>query len=1171
MRITGGRLRLSASDVANFLACQHLTRLDLLRARGQLHPPHEFDIGFADLIERGDVHERAVLDRFLADGRDVAVIGSLPETAAAAATREAIQEGADVIYQGVLGHDRSQDEPPLLGRPDFLVRADLLDAPDGEPRPRGPHYEVVDAKLARSAKARAVAQTAFYSYLLAGVQQIRPRWMHLALGNGQFASFKVDDYAAYERQTRRVLAGFIAADPGENPPSDPYPDPVEHCVICRWSEFCADRRRRDDDLSLVAGITAGQRRALKAAGVVTRRGFAGLADLPVLDRVSRDSLLRAQAQARLQVASEDEGKIRYELTDPERDDGGALVPNRGLLALPEPAPGDLFFDIEGARYYSEDGREFGLQYLFGIVDTADPDSAGTPRYTQIWSFDRRGEKRAFEELIDFITSRRELHPDLHVYHYNHYEPTAVDHLTELHETRQEAVGRLMGRFATREDEVDDLFRLGVFVDLYRVVRQGVRAGVESYSIKRLEPLCGYTRRVDLREATVNLIALEAAFDDGTASDDRDRQQIVAGYNEDDCRAALALRDWLEEQRAELARRLGEDLPRPVVAEQVRAAEDPEVTRIRAALLAGLPDDPAARTSEQRARALLADLVDWHRRENKPAWWRYFYVRTLSPDELIGEPDALGGLTGGGIVGQVRKSEVRRFGFPPQEHRFSRGDTAYDPATSRTWSVVAVDDALGVIDLRVGVGYDGPLPAALLCGGPVDVRNQRGRLRDLGDRVTREGLDRRDPAIALLLRLRPADGRGGPLRHDGETADDAAVRLALTLRGSYLPIQGPPGTGKTFTAAEQILELITRGGTVGITGPSHAVICNLIAEVCSHASPRGITPRIGQHADRDNPYLHPRATMMSYDRLERALRDGEVDIAAGTTWTWSREQFAGSAGTLFVDEAGQLSLADVLAVAGAAQNLVLVGDPQQLAQPSQATHPPGAGVSALEHILGDRATMPADAGLLIDRTWRMHPTLCRYTSEVFYDGKLTGVDGLERQEILGDRPTRGSGLRILEVPHEGNANASPEEAGQVARLVRDLLGRGWHDRRGERLPLGPDQILIVTPYNAQIRAIQDALARAGCPAGARVGTVDKFQGREAPVAIYSMATSSAHQAPRGLEFLYDRHRLNVATSRARAMAIIVASPDLVRVSCRTPRQMSLVNALCRAWEAGGVLR
>src|SRR6516165_12357961 len=274
----------------------------------------------------------------------------------------------------------------------------------------------------------------------------------------------------------------------------------------------------------------------------------------------------------------------------------------------------------------------------------------------------------------------------------------------------------MGRFATREDEVDDLFRLGVFVDLYRVVRQGIRAGVESYSIKRLEPLCGYVRRVDLREATVNLIAFEAALEDGTADGDRERQRIVGGYNEDDCRAALALRDWLEERRAELARRLGADLPRPVVIEEARATEDPEVTRIRAALVAGLPAAPADRTGDDQARALLADLIDWHRREAKPAWWRYFYVRTLSSEELIGEPDALGGLAGGDIVGTVKRSDVRRFSFPPQEHRFSDGQTAFDPITGKSWSIHRVDDALGVIDLKVGSGYGGPLPAALVEGG-----------------------------------------------------------------------------------------------------------------------------------------------------------------------------------------------------------------------------------------------------------------------------------------------------------------------------------------------------------------------------------------------------------------------------------------------------------------------
>ena len=870
---------------------------------------------------------------------------------------------------------------------------------------------------------------------------------------------------------------------------------------------------------------------------------------------------------RLQVASEDVGHVQYELLDPERDDTGLLIPNRGLLALPEPVPGDLFFDIEGAPFYSEDGKEFGLQYLFGIVDTADTDEVGAPRYTPIWCFDRQGEKRAFEEMIDFITERRKHNPSLHVYHYTHYEPTSVDHLTELHETRQEAVGRLMGRFATREDEVDDLFRLGVFVDLYRVVRQGIRAGVQNYSIKRLEALCGYTRRMDLRQATHSLIAFEAALEDGTAEGTGETKRAIAAYNEDDCRAALALRDWLEQRRAELARRLEEDLPRPAAVEKVHAPEDPEVTRIRAALLAGLPAELSKRTNQENAKALLADLIDWHRREAKPVWWRYFYLRTLSDSELTEEPDALGGLASGHITGHVKRSVVRRFSFPPQEHRFSQGDIVDDPATGKGWSIWALDDEHGTIDLKIGRDYSGPLPSALVEGGPVDTWTQAQRLRDLGDRVAREGVSGQDAATALLQRLPPAADNvvGGPLRRVNETATEAAVRLVVALRDSCLPIQGPPGTGKTFTGAQQILALIAQGRTAGITGPSHAVIHNLIEAVCRHAASRGITPRIGQRADNDNPYLHPGATTMSYDKLERALRGGELDVAAGTTWMWARKEFAGSVDTLFVDEAGQMSLANVLAVAGGARNLILLGDPQQLAQPSQAAHPPGAGVSALEHILGEHATMPAGAGLLLERTWRMHPQLCRYTSEVFYDDKLTSVDGLQRQQILGDLPPRGSGLRVVEVPHEGNANASPEEASQVMHLIRDLLARNWRDKRGEQHPIGADQILVVTPYNAHIRAIEDSLVKVGCSAGVKIGTVDKFQGREAPVAIYSMATSSADDAPRGMEFLYDPHRLNVATSRARAMAIIVASPDLIRVSCHTPRQMYWANALCQAWE------
>ncbi len=333
MRLVDGQVRLAASDVANFLACRHLTRLDLLHARGLIDPPHVYDAGFNDLVKRGEVHEKEVLRGFRDRGLTVVEIPPSQGNVAdgAAATRSALSSGVDVVYQGVLSRaPGAHGQPALLGFPDFLVRAELIPAPDGEPRPGGGrgHYEVVDAKLARSAKGRAVAQTAFYSQLLAGVQGgVAPRWLHLALGTGELASFRVSDFAAYERQTRRLLAGFIDADTGANPPADTYPEPVEHCAICRWSEACTARRRADDDLSLVAGITRGQRRGLKAAGIETRRGLAATDPVPALRGTSRESLERARSQAILQVASEDAGAIGYQLLAPSVGSGATALAN----------------------------------------------------------------------------------------------------------------------------------------------------------------------------------------------------------------------------------------------------------------------------------------------------------------------------------------------------------------------------------------------------------------------------------------------------------------------------------------------------------------------------------------------------------------------------------------------------------------------------------------------------------------------------------------------------------------------------------------------------------------------------------------------------------------------------------------------------------------------------
>ena len=839
-----------------------------------------------------------------------------------AATEDALSRNVDVVYQGTLQrNDR-------LGISDFLIRADLLNGGQG--------YEVVDAKLARSAKAQAVLQSAFYSRLLQEILGIQPRNMHLALGNSEWVTFRVKDFAAYERQIDRLFRDFAEPEP-IFPSADTYPEPVEHCAVCRWQSACVTRRRADDDLCLVAGMSSRQRKSLKAIGIATRRGFAALNEPPTLPHIGKESMAKAHAQARLQVRGEERGEWLWEFVEPERTDEGELTPNRGLLALPEPVKGDLFFDIEGARYYSEDGKEFGLQYLFGIVDSADLDDEGKPRYHAFWAFDRAGERDAFQNVIDFMADRLALHPTAHVYHYNHYEPTALDHLAELHLTREDVLRQLMGRFATREDELDNLLRRLVFVDLYRVVRQGIRASVESYSIKRLEPFYEYVRDVELTEVNERALLFEMALDEGEAADDIDGRRVMQGYNEDDCRSTLALRDWLELRRADLASELAQELPRPTPPELPEVQPDPDLRMLREALLENLPDE-IERTPAQRAKALMADLLEFHRRDDKPKWWRYFHLsRDLADEELFEESDAVAGLVFEGVGEQVKKSKLYRYRFPAQEHGFRDGDPAEDPRSGNLWTIYEIDDATGVLSiLRGPTKLDEPHPSALIEPRPqyrktthaASLRALAQRTLDVGD-----GEWPRSAAFDLLLRRRPnADGKGeGPLRRPDEDDVAAGRRLAANLSNSCLPVQGPPGTGKTYTGARQIIDLASEGKSVGVTANSHAVICNVLDEVDKLARLDQLSIRIGQKRGDDERWVNRAATdadlvYTSNGKVRDALRAHDVDVVGGTTWVWTDPDLEAIVDVLLVDEAGQMSLADALACARAAEAWFYSGIP-----------------------------------------------------------------------------------------------------------------------------------------------------------------------------------------------------------------------------------------------------
>ncbi|MGA3124272.1 MAG: TM0106 family RecB-like putative nuclease [Polyangiaceae bacterium] len=1129
MKVEHGQLRLAATDVSKFTACVHATAQDLAVQKGARKPPPYFPDPAAELLrKRGYDHEAAYLSTLRTSCSVEAISDHSPD--AVAITLDAMKRGVDVVYQGTLQHTSR-----WFGRPDFLRRVDA-------PSQLGTwSYEPVDAKLARSAKATALLQLCFYSELLLHAQGVLPIRMALVLGDLREEQFETSRYAAYFRHVRKALEAAVASPPVT------YPEPVAHCDVCDYAAECDARRRADDHLSLVAGITRSQRRALELASVRTMHQLAAT-PLPrpaALDGIGQAAFMRIREQARIQVEGADAGSLRYELL---RD----VEPGRGLAMLPEASSGDIFLDFEGDPYALGDG----VEYLLGFVE---PPSAGSsePPYTALWAFDRDGERAAFERLIAIIMERRARDPGMHVYHYNHYEPTALK--------------RLAGRYAACVDELDVLLRGQVFVDLYRAVRQGVRASVESYSIKRLEPLFGFTRSVPLRDANRCLAAFEAWMElrDTQAPGDELRDAIQ-GYNRDDCLSAMRLRGWLEDRRRELEQS-GVSVTRPTL-QSGEASEDlaEQLQRVRAvesALLEGVPDDPDQRNPEQQTRYVLAHLLEWHRREDKSSHWEYFRLCELTDEELREDSSAIGGLTYEGVVGTEKKSLIHRHRFPPQDHALDRAMSIEDPATkSSAGKRYRIDDEAGFIDLKRGAKSAVPQPTALIPGKPLRNSDQRASLLRLGEHVMANGLTKMAPLAAAIALLR----REPPLpSEEGATQDETAVNRALAIEGSVLAVQGPPGTGKTHDGARMIIALVKAGKRVGITANSHKVITNLLNHVCDAARDAGLQLQAVQKNDGEDGSRDPLVRLTDdNDEVLRALTGGEAKVAAGTHWLWSRPAMVGAIDVLFVDEAGQMSLANVLAAAPSCNGIALLGDPRQLDQPIKGVHAAGTAVSVLGHILGDRVTIAADQGLFLEETWRMHPDVCAFISETFYEGRLRSRTDLSRIRLDAPDPLGGTGLRFVPVEHTGNQSASPEEVEVVARLVRTFVGGGssWTDRHGVTQPIGLDDVLIVAPYNAHV-----GLLRKQLPAGARIGTVDKFQGQQAPVVIYTMATSSPENAPRGMEFLYSANRFNVAISRARCAAFLVANPALFDVRCSSERQMALANTFCRYLELAREIR
>lgn len=1159
----------SATDLVTAATCEYqvLRKLDEKLGRS-LKPDFAADAMLDRTARLGDLHEHRVLDAFVeqfgtwdpSTGSGVYDVvpaaGAGPSAALDRASLLAKHEesvgallaGADVVFQAAFFDGQ------FHGRSDFLVKQ-----PGGK-------YAVYDTKLARHAKVTALLQLAAYGDQLLKAGITPDPTVTLVLGDGVHSGHPLNDILPVFKERRdRFLA--MAAQHRAEPTAVEWGD--LRYLACGRCDYCAEQVVRHRDLLMVAGMRITRRKKLLETGIHT---IDALAAMP---NASDAPTRRLQDQARLQTGTATpDGTVAYtDKSGEAKSISYSVLPANSLSRLPRPDAGDIFFDFEGDPLWQDPGTSrWGLEYLFGVVENpAEP--GGEPLFKPFWAHSRAEERQAFIEFLDYVEQRRRKYPDMRIYHYAAYEKTALRKLSVMH-----TVG---------EAAVDTLLREGVLVDLYDTVRHSIRISENSYSLKKLEPLYmgEHLRSGDVTDAGASVVA----YADYCTARDGERPDeaapilaSIADYNEYDCLSTLGLRNWLLGLAAERSIEAGataatEAELRPETEPAAYEAAPEETALLD--YLAGLPGD-ARLTDNNRAVAMVAAAVGYHRREDKQFWWGHFDRLDRDVSEWEDSRDCfivdraevlrdwarptsrsnpartvrLFGHTAEGSGFEPGKKYFRMYGTPLPEALADREQPLGGSVSGRSgWYGTDVIEAGGA-DLRDGQGSDvvviserlprgaeafPQLPMALTPDRPVPTDGQRAALSELAVKV-RSTLPEwpKDPALDLLRRLPPRLQSRGSLPAVEPRADgyiDAITAAVADLDDSYLAVQGPPGTGKTYVGSHVVSRLVDRGWKIGVVAQSHAVVEHML----SASVEAGVDPqRIAKEMKHSDPVGWDARTKADVERLLAAPGGA---LIGGTAWTMTgRSVPAKCLDLLVIDEAGQFSLANTLAVSRASKRMLLLGDPQQLPQVTQGTHPEPIDDSALGWLAHGRHTLPAELGYFLATSWRMHPDLCQAVSELAYDGRLHPAPAASTRR-LGSVP---AGIACVYVPHSGNSTSSPEEAAEVVRQVRNHLGLPWLDPRDgpEERALEEKDILVVAAYNAQVQLIQRGLRDAGL-GGVRVGTVDKFQGQEAPVVIVSMAASASGEVPRGMEFLLSRNRINVAVSRGQWQAVVVRSPEL----------------------------
>jgi uncharacterized protein len=1150
VRKVNDRWVISPRDLIAELECSHRLHLEWSVLENLIAAPEREESEELELLaEQGKAHESKIAAAQKAAGSFID-IGSPTFTHEGLQllhnrTVQAIADGVETIYQATF---YTED---FLGFADFLIlNKDESGNPVKDSQGRF-IYDPVDAKSARSAKRAAVLQVAAYAAVMQEIGLATPLNVHLWLGGDKRWSASaldlIDLATFFMDRVRARINGYTQQ------PSPDWAPPRESCTRCRWSNQCDLGRHNAQDLSLIQGIRSSTRTALVSHGITTLQEMADATDeqRPRAPReVSKETFSGLRDQASIQIRGKGSKKPIFEVRD---ETAFGLMPQR--------SKGDIWFDMEGDPF-ANDGS--GLEYMFGFLYKSEGNFA-------FHTFDARNtaeEKVAFSNFINYVSERRKEHPDMHVYHYAAYEVSAMLRLAQRH--------------GILEFEVDKLIREGVFVDLYSIVRNAFRFSTESMSIKYIEKVYwDGNRDKEVSNAVGSVIQFEKALALLNLGDEPGFISIleeIKSYNKDDVDSTRQLDDWIRSEAQ--ARNIDIESLRPEAAEKWEATDEVEREEpIALQLLNGVPDAREDRTEEEQGLALLSAAISFHHREARPAWWAIFDRALKDKEEMDSFNDVVlpTNVDAGPWTISGRQRNHRRmitieaegvdlshildhehipqllYEFAPEGFKTIQGSTrGFIDA-----SIIEIDGSKVIFEEveKKSSGTWEETPMAILPGAPIRTTSIEKVLREVLGSGT---IARRDSNLPVFPKEAWADVllRRAPRQRSGSlaTTDDSVSEITSSLLdsdNSYVAVQGPPGTGKTYVGAHVIAELARAGWKIGVVAQSHAVVEHLMDSVKKLDDEIPMAKK-GQSV-KSQPSYHVD------DVAAWALGKTSGYVIGGTVWTYSRDEIRLLGLDLMViDEAGQFSLANSLAAISAAKRALLLGDPQQLPQVSQGKHPEPVNESVLAHILGNQKTMPSNLGYFLDTTFRLHPLIAKAVSRLQYEDRLHADARCSKRSLMGVEP----GIHVIDVEHLGNTVTSIEEADELLARIPLLIGTSWTPVSGAgepetARPLTEEDILVVTGYNAQVRYLKSRLKSAGF-SGIKVGTVDKFQGQEAPVVFLSMVTSSSEDLPRGIEFLLSPNRLNVAISRAQWACYILRSPHLAIMEPTSPDGMVMLG-------------